>query len=252
MSGAATDGRAKMCGSGAWRRTPLWGAAFLAMAIHAAFFFGFSLREPAPMEFSMLERSGVEIELEHLPKPARTVAEALPPPAPLPVISPPAVAPFPEAPQRAPLSRARAVPHDIPDAAPERVADVQALAQNPDQRASSVEPERPASVQVSSGQVSSGQASQPDRPAALRAVDNPPPVYPQLARRRGQEGRVIVRVVVDTSGHAASVVVEESSGHSLLDQAASTAVRGWLFEPARLGGVAVTGEALVPVIFSLR
>ncbi len=94
------------------------------------------------------------------------------------------------------------------------------------------------------------QAMEADRHVVV-ARGNPSPEYPRKARRRGLEGRVILRVVVDPAGKPARVEVSEGSGHGLLDRAAVRAVRRWRFTPARRNGRAVGGEVLVPVVFRL-
>ncbi|RMD63666.1 MAG: energy transducer TonB [Alphaproteobacteria bacterium] len=80
---------------------------------------------------------------------------------------------------------------------------------------------------------------------------NPPPRYPYLARRRGQEGRVVLRVVVGADGRVHAIRVHRSSGYRLLDEAALDAVKRWHFTPARRGGVPVTGTLDVPISFRL-
>lgn len=79
-----------------------------------------------------------------------------------------------------------------------------------------------------------------------------PPSYPPAARRLGQEGRVLLRVLVGADGAVLSADVEESSGHRLLDDAAVDAVREWTFEPAREGENAVESVVHVPFRFRLR
>jgi protein TonB len=81
---------------------------------------------------------------------------------------------------------------------------------------------------------------------------NPPPIYPMLARRNGWSGEVLLRVRVTASGKAASVEVERSSGHAVLDRSALAAVRAWQFHPARFGTTPVAGVVRVPVRFELR
>lgn len=82
--------------------------------------------------------------------------------------------------------------------------------------------------------------------------DNPKPAYPFGARRRGEQGRVVLRVMVMPSGDASTVDVAESSGHGRLDKAALETVRHWRFVPARRGGVPVAAEVTVPIRFQLR
>jgi protein TonB len=99
------------------------------------------------------------------------------------------------------------------------------------------------------------------RPAPSAAVDSPrlgaaylrapPPRYPASARRKGEEGTVVLKVLVTTEGAASSVELEQSSGSSALDAAARDAVKGWLFAPARRGAEPVETWVLVPVVFRL-
>lgn len=83
-------------------------------------------------------------------------------------------------------------------------------------------------------------------------LKNPAPVYPPLARRMGEEGRVVLRVQVTAQGTADSVELMTSSGSDRLDQAALKAVRNWRFVPARRGGEAVASAVLVPITFKLE
>jgi protein TonB len=80
---------------------------------------------------------------------------------------------------------------------------------------------------------------------------NPEPAYPASARRRRQEGLVLLRVEVTAEGRASRVDLAQSSGSSALDQAALDAVRSWEFEPARRGARAIASEIEVPVRFRL-
>lgn len=81
---------------------------------------------------------------------------------------------------------------------------------------------------------------------------NPAPAYPHRARQKGWEGLVLLKVLVNTSGHPVDIAVEKTSGHSILDDAAVKSVKGWKFFPARLGNVAVESTVEVPVRFQLE
>jgi protein TonB len=72
-----------------------------------------------------------------------------------------------------------------------------------------------------------------------------------LARRRGQQGRVLLRLEVAADGTAARAEVVRSSGVDALDRAARAAVARWRFQPARRGGRAVGATVEVPVVFRL-
>ena len=87
---------------------------------------------------------------------------------------------------------------------------------------------------------------------ALATADAPPPSYPIIALRRGQEGTVLLRVEVATDGRPRTVAVERSSGHRALDDAARRQVlTKWRFVPAMRNGRAIEAVGLVPVRFSL-
>jgi protein TonB len=94
-------------------------------------------------------------------------------------------------------------------------------------------------------------AIEPPR-ADLAYLNNPPPPYPAMSKRMGEQGRVLLRVRVGARGEVEEVRIESTSGHERLDEAALDAVRRWRFAPARIGQQAVAGWALVPVHFALR
>lgn len=80
----------------------------------------------------------------------------------------------------------------------------------------------------------------------------PPPPYPALAEKRRQQGTVVLMILVDAEGNPVDVTVEQSSGSSLLDEAARKFVKArWRFVPAQAGGVAISAYARVPIRFSL-
>lgn len=81
---------------------------------------------------------------------------------------------------------------------------------------------------------------------------NPKPPYPLLARRRGEQGVVLLRVHVRADGGVVTAEIKQSSGSSLLDDAALQTVRvSWRFLPARLGEVSVESWVEVPIRFVL-
>jgi periplasmic protein TonB len=98
----------------------------------------------------------------------------------------------------------------------------------------------------------------PPAPAVSQArfdadyLRNPPPPYPPLSRRMGEEGKVILRVSVNPQGTADAVEVRTSSGSARLDDSALKTVRSWRFIPAKRGDTAVQSWVLVPIIFKLE
>lgn len=83
--------------------------------------------------------------------------------------------------------------------------------------------------------------------ALPRVLDAPPPVYPRHARRRGLEGRVVLRVVVGRDGMPREIDVQNTSGHAILDAAARDAVATWRFAP----GSYARHRVDIPVSFRL-
>lgn len=81
---------------------------------------------------------------------------------------------------------------------------------------------------------------------------NPPPRYPLIARRNGEQGTVTLKVLVTREGLPANISVDTTSGSANLDQAAVEAVKSWRFAPARQGAQAVEAWVLVPIVFRLE
>lgn len=83
-------------------------------------------------------------------------------------------------------------------------------------------------------------------------LQNPPPAYPSVARRQGQQGKVVLRVLVSAAGLPSQVEIRNASGVGALDEAALNAVRRWRFVPARQGSQPVAAWVLVPIVFTLE
>jgi len=81
---------------------------------------------------------------------------------------------------------------------------------------------------------------------------NPKPKYPAIARSRGWQGKVLLRVSVSAEGLSEAVAVHRSSGHEVLDESAVAAVEKWQFIPAKRGNTAVASSVIVPIIFTLN
>ena len=102
-------------------------------------------------------------------------------------------------------------------------------------------------------QAALGSASQESKPRfGVRGLPNPAPRYPHKSRAKGEQGRVILRVVVNRKGRADEVTVVQSSGYARLDKAARKAVRKWKFQPAKRDGRSARGVVKVPISFVLE
>jgi len=83
-------------------------------------------------------------------------------------------------------------------------------------------------------------------------LDNPAPLYPPTSRRLGEQGRGVLRVLVNVRGTADEVQVRSTSGFVRLDDAARDTVRRWKFVPARRGTEPVPAWVLIPYSFRLE
>lgn len=97
-------------------------------------------------------------------------------------------------------------------------------------------------------------AEAPATPPLFNAayLRNPAPVYPVIARRSGDQGTVMLKVLVSPEGAPLRVELDQSSGSKPLDTAALDAVKGWRFVPARRGAQNIEGWVRVPVVFKLE
>jgi protein TonB len=76
--------------------------------------------------------------------------------------------------------------------------------------------------------------------------------YPSASVRLGEEGSVLLELVIAPDGRVRTATVVESSGHARLDQAAiDEAVRAWRLRPATLDGVPVESRHRIRVQFRL-
>jgi protein TonB len=89
------------------------------------------------------------------------------------------------------------------------------------------------------------------QPQIPEYVNNPKPLYPLAAKRRGMQGQVLLEVTVDTAGTASKVIVKQSSGFRILDKAAVKAVASWKFVPAMNNATPIEAVVEIPIRFEL-
>ncbi|WP_051412080.1 energy transducer TonB [Halonatronum saccharophilum] len=85
-----------------------------------------------------------------------------------------------------------------------------------------------------------------------RVLDYKEPKYPQMMRRRGIEGKVVLKVLLGINGQVKEVEVEESSNYESLDLAAENALKNWRFTPVKLEGYPVEALVLIPITFQVK
>ncbi len=193
---------------------------------------------------SGLVRRAVEVIV-----PGEILSEFITPPAP-PAAQPQTAPPAPKPPVQAPKPRPQptpVLPQPTPSPEPAPVvteaAPVQATAAPPTIEASRVAestaaPPAPARVEL------------PSSDAAY--LNNPKPAYPPLSKRLGEQGKVVVRVLIGTDGRAQQAEIRTSSGYDRLDLAALATVRQWRYVPGTRNGMPEAMWFNVPINFVLE
>ncbi len=108
--------------------------------------------------------------------------------------------------------------------------------------ASSATPPAPSlPVRLGEGQLGLKLDDAPDANMIEAQADpgNRAPKYPDAASLQHQQGRVVIRLHIDTEGRVSDAEILQSSGHPALDRAARDALAKWHFIPALRDGVAV-------------
>ncbi|AVT12618.1 energy transducer TonB, partial [Paracidovorax avenae] len=82
-------------------------------------------------------------------------------------------------------------------------------------------------------------------------LNNPKPAYPAISRRLGEQGKVVVRVLIGADGLPQKVELNKSSGYDRLDRLAMETVMRYKFVPGKRNGVPETMWNLVPFNFVL-
>ena len=156
------------------------------------------------------------------PQPVMTPPPTPQPPAP-PTPEPPAVLAAPTASVSAPV-----VPAAAPAPAPPPPAPVPAPAPAPP----------PAKVELPSSKAD--------------YLHNPPPDYPRMSKRLGEQGKVVLKVLIGPDGAPQKVELVTSSGFERLDKSAMDAAMRWRYVPGKRGGVAEAMWYQVPIQFTLE
>ena len=88
--------------------------------------------------------------------------------------------------------------------------------------------------------------------ARPNASQNSAPIYPDVARKKGWAGTIILQAKISAQGTVESLKILQSTGHDVLDQSAITAVRQWHFHPQKVNGIPTPVTVELPVKFSLN
>lgn len=172
--------------------------------------------------------------------PAEVVQAPAPAPPPQPVEPPPKPKPLP--------------PKPVPKPKPKPVPPEKAITLPPEPAPAPVPVTAPAPVPTPVKAKADKSSGGPVTPPLIDAsrLNNPVPVYPSKSSRRGEEGTVLLELLVLADGRVTDVKIKESSGYPRLDQSALDAVKRWRYKPAQRGGVAIEYRYQQPITFSLR
>jgi len=83
-------------------------------------------------------------------------------------------------------------------------------------------------------------------------LHNPPPDYPRMSKRLGEQGKVVLKVLIGTDGTPQKVELVTSSGFERLDKSAMDAAMRWRYVPGKRGGVPEAMWYQVPIQFTLE
>jgi protein TonB len=229
--------------------TPTVKRALLALVIFFHVGGGWALTQVEPVKLIVGDIAPMEVRMV----PAEQQAQPDPPldePPPLPDVPPPppelATVVEPPPPDLPPPVFPVEAPPPLPPPEPEKPKPPKPVQKRPPT------PQAPVETQP--------QQAAPAAPAAPKTISAsqlgylvpPNPIYPARSRKVGEEGKVMVRVLVDVTGRPAQVSMQTSSGHPELDQSALSAVRAAQFRPYSEGGIAQAVWVLVPINFVLR
>ena len=196
-------------------------------------------------------QSGLLRRVVEVVVPVEILSEIVTPPAPK--IAPPIPAPVPPAPVKPP--EAKKVERPLPPA-PKPLA-------IPDQRPAPNAPTGVVTPQPAAPAVAAPVAAEPAAPLAAPAkvelpssdadyLQNPKPAYPPISKRLGEQGKVIVRVLIGADGIPQKAEIRQSSTFDRLDQSALATAMKWRYVPGKRGGVPETMWFNVPINFVLE
>lgn len=87
--------------------------------------------------------------------------------------------------------------------------------------------------------------------SGVEYIQAPQLKYPNVSKRLGEQGQVLLRVLIDEKGNPSQVVVQTSSGFARLDEAGRQAVLRAQFKPNIEDGRPVPAYVVVPLNFAL-
>ncbi len=196
-------------------------------------------------------QSGLLRRVVEVVVPVQLVSEFLPQASPPPPPVPPKPVPPPPAPASvrprpaAPVLPVAPQPVALADAAPSPNAPTGLVAPQP--------PAPPIAAPVAPAPVVIAPPVKVELPSTnADYLNNPKPAYPAMSKRAGEQGLVLVRVLIGADGMAQKAEIKTSSGFDRLDRAALATVLQWRYVPGKRAGVAEAMWFNVPINFVLE
>ncbi|HXD41569.1 MAG TPA: TonB family protein [Ramlibacter sp.] len=189
--------------------------------------------------------------------PVQVLSEIVTPP--VPKVEPPPV-PKPPEPVKQPPAKKK-VEHKIEHAMPPPPKPVAIPDPKPEPNApiGVIEPQPPAPPIAApvnpegTGQGASAGSGKVELPSSDASyLHNPAPAYPAISKRLGEQGKVLVRVLIGADGAPQTAEVKRSSGYDRLDRSAIDYVMACRYVPGKVGGVPRAMWYEAPVNFVLE
>ena len=204
-------------------------------------------------------QSGLMRKAAEIIIPAEVLSEFLTPqppapPAPPAPPTPPPPKPAPPKPSPTPPKPRVAKPTPAPEPMPVAIADPTPAPAAP---VGVVEPQ-PAAKPVEAPVAAAPAPAAPPAPAIVQPssdashLNNPKPVYPAVSKRLGEQGKIVLRVLIGADGIPQKVEIKQSSGFERLDRQAVDTVTRWRFVPGTRNGVPEAMWYLQPINFVLQ
>ena len=204
-------------------------------------------------------QSGLMRKAAEIIIPAEVLSEFLTPqppapPAPPTPPAPPPPKPAPPKPSPTPPKPRVAKPTPAPEPMPVAIADPTPAPAAP---VGVVEPQ-PAAKPVEAPVPAAPAPAAPPAPAIVQPssdashLNNPKPVYPAVSKRLGEQGKIVLRVLIGADGIPQKVEIKQSSGFERLDRQAVDTVTRWRFVPGTRNGVPEAMWYLQPINFVLQ
>ena len=180
--------------------------------------------------------------------PVEVLAQIMEPPKPMAPKSPPIDAPPPETVKK-PVTK----PEPVTQVAPTLLAVPDAV---PTPNAPSIQPiaqPAPYAPAVPVAAVTTPALAKITLPSSdADYLSNPKPTYPAMSKRLGEQGKVVVRVLIGADGLPQKSELRQSSGFDRLDDAALATVMKWRYVPGKRDGIAEAMWFNVPITFRLE